>query len=266
MNKILYVIIAIILIISAWQLIPPENYTASGEKKFGSYDVENGDFQEFEETDFTEDKKEGIEGIRHYIDDALPDEYMEMVYSLEVMTDGDEGNDAYVYMDTHHSNEWVICIDYANAYDDNGAFSEDFDETVSHEAMHIITLNETQIDNDSKRDTYVVDEGKLKEDSYLNVFYNKFWKDSMDVHKEFMDLGEDLGTVAYFTEYPDTFITDYAATNPEEDIAESFAYFVSWDKPTGDKLYEQKILFFYDYPELVEIRKLMLITTNNNIQ
>ena len=84
------------------------------------------------------------------------------------------------------------------------------------------------------------------------------------------------------------FVTYYAGTHPAEDFAESFTVFVLWDEEaianhkkwctkegwnlislrTGigsywkwcDKIYrdnsiwEEKIRFFYDFPELVEMR------------
>jgi len=43
-------------------------------------------------------------------------------------------------------------------------------------------------------------------------------------------------------------------THPAEDIAESFTYFVFTPKPTGNSIKEQKIAFFYEYPELVKLR------------
>lgn len=50
------------------------------------------------------------------------------------------------------------------------------------------------------------------------------------------------------------FVSDYAATNIEEDIAESFRIFVCGEKPTTLSVADKKVLFFYDYPELVKIR------------
>ena len=49
-------------------------------------------------------------------------------------------------------------------------------------------------------------------------------------------------------------MTEYAATNPSEDFAESFMVFVLKEKPIKSTITDQKILFFYDFPELVEIR------------
>ncbi|MBI3151573.1 MAG: hypothetical protein HYZ21_05540, partial [Chloroflexi bacterium] len=54
--------------------------------------------------------------------------------------------------------------------------------------------------------------------------------------------------------YEDRFVTSYAATNPEEDIAEAFTFFVFGPTPAGDTIAEKKVLFFYQYPELIELR------------
>jgi hypothetical protein len=53
-------------------------------------------------------------------------------------------------------------------------------------------------------------------------------------------------------------VDDYATTHPTEDIAESFAYFVFSPEPTGDSIKDQKIAFFYEYPELVKLRQSIL--------
>jgi hypothetical protein len=58
----------------------------------------------------------------------------------------------------------------------------------------------------------------------------------------------------FYENHQDEFVDDYAATNASEDIAESFAYFVFAPKPAGDTIAEQKILFFYAYPELAQLR------------
>ena len=49
-------------------------------------------------------------------------------------------------------------------------------------------------------------------------------------------------------------MTEYAASNPDEDFAESFVAFVLKEKPTKSTTVDQKIRFFYDFPELVEMR------------
>jgi hypothetical protein len=58
----------------------------------------------------------------------------------------------------------------------------------------------------------------------------------------------------HFYKYGERFISDYAVTNPEEDIAETFTFFVLSPRPNGDTIAEEKILFFYRYTELQRLR------------
>ena len=44
-------------------------------------------------------------------------------------------------------------------------------------------------------------------------------------------------------------------------VAETFAYFVYSPKPTGNTIKDQKILFFYNYPEFVQARDQILNNT-----
>jgi hypothetical protein len=57
-----------------------------------------------------------------------------------------------------------------------------------------------------------------------------------------------------YTKYSDQFVTDYAATNPHEDIAESWTEFIMRPRPTGTSIADDKVQFFYEFPELVQLR------------
>ena len=57
------------------------------------------------------------------------------------------------------------------------------------------------------------------------MFVNNFWKEDF---KASQDQEED----DFYSGNENNFVTDYAATNPGEDIAESFAFFVLQSKPT----------------------------------
>ena len=192
-----------------------------------------------------------------------------------------------------------------------------------HENAHILSLSSSQADNDSIAyeelcdDDWECDDNKirrifaqkeaacapnfyddwagcLKEDSYLNLFFQKFWT---DIYREYIYGGEQvISAYAFHQKYYDQFVSNYAATNPAEDFAETFTTFVLWDdesidnytkwcnsewdwgdpsEPGGwnlinerglsywkwcEKIYrdnsiwEEKIRFFYDFPELVEMR------------
>jgi hypothetical protein len=139
--------------------------------------------------------------------------------------------------------------------------------TLIHEYAHVLTLGKTQMqyiptDLDSelmmnrfknKCKTNMVMEGCLYKDSYLNQFIEKFWKEDF---KKIQSAGEDEQLDFYSGREKD-FVTDYAATNPGEGIAETFTFFVLKSKPTGNTIADQKIKFFYNFPELVKLRQVI---------
>ena len=136
-------------------------------------------------------------------------------------------------------------------------------QTFVHEYGHLLTLNRTQVDPKVRAHdcgTYFVGIGCLKSGSYFAEFVLKFWdaddlRHAREVAREddiddILDLAEE-----YFEDNETDFITEYAATSPGEDIAESFMFFVLEDSPRHSRTEKnQKILFFYEYPELLLIR------------
>ena len=146
---------------------------------------------------------------------------------------------------------------------------------------------------------YQANSGCMKDDSYLNLFFQKFWADIYsDYHYWFEFADDDYGIESsrsnynFHQKYYDQFVTYYAASHPAEDFAESFWAFVLWDDELIDyyketcatsgfhgwhtileerltyekycekiyrdnSIWEEKIRFFYDFPELVEMRDFM---------
>ncbi len=126
-----------------------------------------------------------------------------------------------------------------------------FEQTIVHEFGHVLSFRASQMDENATG-TLQLDEGTLKPDAYLNVFYDKYWKKAYPKHS-ISATSDDEGTQLYLTA-PEAFVSEYAATGPLEDFAESFAWFVSHDKPRGKTLADQKVLQFYAWPELVGFR------------
>ncbi|MBH0098568.1 hypothetical protein I6E68_05355 [Salinibacterium sp. NSLL150] len=141
------------------------------------------------------------------------------------------------------------------ALDTTGGVDADvLDRTMIHEFAHLITLREDQIPQDESTvdacPVYSEIDGCPFDDSYLFAYYTEFWPDFSldDLETETEDDKEERYT-------PEEFVTDYAATIPSEDAAEVFAEWVlADDLPAGDSIVEQKLRFFEDYPELVELR------------
>ena len=190
-------------------------------------------------------------------------------------TDGDGEIAAGVDRDPDDVSKWSFFYDMTEAYPDGVLDKKDVIFTTIHEYGHIIFGDVSQIDVtpdlqyasdeifyqalDDCYPNYMSYDGCNKNNSYLNLFYQQFWEDIILEWDEIQYILDDDEFFeqedAFYEKYQDRFLTRYSATNPDEDIAESWSAFVLLEKPNGYSISEQKILFFYDYPKLVEIRE-----------
>jgi len=155
---------------------------------------------------------------------------------------------AYVYQE-NDPDYWVLATNLATSED-----TEQLIATLIHEYAHILTLDTTQFEpRASSCSTLDLDEGCAYEDSVLLAFTERFWAS----YENAPDPANADSDVAYdfYLEHEDDFVSDYAATNVVEDVAESFMTFVLEDEPSSDTVVAQKLLFFWDYPEFVAIRE-----------
>jgi hypothetical protein len=204
----------------------------------------------------------------------IPAENRNTIVEYSIFTDGVDNTLASVTQTQTDPEAWALQVDIADTSD-----YYNLTYTLVHEYGHLLTLGPDQVppslavfnnpeDNDiylqelSACPDYFPGEGCANPDSYINAFYNQFWA---DIHAEWQEINleedPDLlqqGLDDFYVKYQDQFVTDYAATNPEEDMAESWAFFVLSEEPAGDTIAEQKTLFFYNYPELVELRSAIL--------
>ncbi len=196
----------------------------------------------------------------------LPEKYMaQYVKELEIFTDGADGTLAGVKPTDESNESWSYGIDPADLPEGDWQNKEDFLHTLLHEFGHILTLNNTQVEPselDFQEDEarYLTNEGLAKIDSYVNQFVQQFWyQDDLlfewDKIQKTRNLDKKLDQLYdFYKNHKTKFYTDYAAESPEEDIAESWYYFVLLDKPEGRLIKNQKLLFFYKFPELVLLR------------
>ncbi len=124
----------------------------------------------------------------------------------------------------------AIDIAYNTNFDDP---NEGLHGTIVHEFGHLVTLNNEQINPDKNNcQTSKIDEGCMRDNSFLYNFYTNYWKD--------LPANQD-GSQRY-SENPDNYVSDYAATNIVEDYAETFRYYILGNIPTaGTLVKEQKI-------------------------
>lgn len=212
--------------------------------------------------------------IWEYFRAIIPIEQRSFLTEFIVITDGDRNLLAAVSQTENAPDKWVLLVDIA---DTSNAYELTY--TMIHEYGHLLTLGPDQVvpslaifkDPDDSSIyfqelaacfTYFPGEGCSNPGSYIDEFYNRFWLDIYDEWNKIefeRDEEEYIKNMeAFYMKYEDRFVTDYAVTRPVEDIAEAFTFFVLSPMPDGDTIAEQKILFFYAYPELVELRETIL--------
>lgn len=197
----------------------------------------------------------------------IPKKEREMVSGFTIFTDGDEEMLAQVEPDTKNVANWILGVDVVDAEE-----SYILKTTLLHEYAHLLTLQQSQMDMDEEvlfadaedpiHQTaaatcpyFQVDGmGCTKETSYLHQFYVQYWEDLIEEWDARDIATNEEEAEAFYEDYEDQFVTDYAVTSPDEDIAEVWTYFILAPRPAGDEIWEQKILFFYQYPEQVKLR------------
>jgi hypothetical protein len=240
-------------------------YTIEGNEIF------DPEYEEVSE-DFLDEQNDTAahQEIWSFFSAIIPADSRNFVSKYVVFTDGKDGTLAAVEQIFDDPYMWMIEIDIADTED-----IKELTFTLIHEFGHLLTLNSEQVEVDeyifynmedddayfeaeSNCGTYFTGEGCAKGSSYFYLFFDEFWT---EIYDEWLDIEMiedddayyDASDEFYFS-HEDYFVTDYAASNPGEDIAESWAFFVTQPKPTGNTIAEKKVLFFYQFPELVELR------------
>lgn len=228
------------------------------------------------ETSLQDEQNDSVlhEQVWSYFTALIPLDQRGILAEYSLITDGHGGTLAAVLQTGYDASLWGLEVDIA----DTGNYY-DLTFTLVHEFGHLLTLGPDQVppslavynnpDDDniyfeevSVCPQYFPGEGCANSDSYINAYFNQFWA---DIHGEWneINLEEDDDIYyerldAFYNKYQDQFVTDYAVTNPEEDIAESWSFFVLGPQPAADSVADEKVLFFYQYPELVDLREQIL--------
>jgi len=191
---------------------------------------------------------EQYQNIWNEIKFILPNSGLENFDELYFSTDGKNNELASVTANNEQGSRWIMSIDSKDVgtKDDKSLFYE----TIFHEYFHYMSLNNNQVTYtyDYNMKNYCEEGIASHNNSYINEFYNKFWKDIID------DRNADKDNFYFYERHKDSFVDEYASTDPAEDLAETFSYFILKDKPTGNSIKDEKIKFFYNYGELVKLR------------
>ncbi len=185
--------------------------------------------------------------------ELIPADLRDTVTGFELMDVEYDG--AHVYPTDEDPTAWVLGV--------SERLGRDLDVTLLHEWGHLVTLAASEVPPNPNADgckTYFTGEGCALPDSTFARFVAEFWPPEMVAEaEEIYDIADDEeyfdAVDDFLARYPDTFVTEYAATNPGEDLAETIAVFIVEDPPEGDTVADRKILFFWDDPWFLDARE-----------
>jgi hypothetical protein len=184
----------------------------------------------------------------------IPLSQREFVNEYVIFTDG--GLDLLAAVEkADQAGKWSLQVDIVDAKDRLALGA-----TLLHEFAHLITLNISQAESDDYIcTTDYINPGCGREGSYIDLFYQRFWSGIFEEWQTInaIDNPDDWNDQMdkFYLNHQTEFLTAYSATEPAEDIAEAWMFFILSPQPAGGTtVAEEKMLFFYDFPELVQLR------------
>lgn len=259
----------------------PTHHDQSHWRQIFYYDILTND--ELGEIVHTEDYDDYVSAIDYgethiqKAEDLLHDLWY--IFSSIIPQENREMLTRFTWYDTGQDFTFAVGIPDENSSERQFTFSHNLEfytqshkKVFLHEYAHMFTLDEGQIEIDDevlysdddedwkeaekKCSTLFTVWGCAKEDSYLYAFYKEFWE---DIHDEYEDINwyHQAYYKKFFTRHEDRFYTSYQGTRPEEDIADSFSIFVMQPSEVAfeaEEMKDEKLAFFYEYDELVNLR------------
>lgn len=206
-----------------------------------------------------------------YVFSALvPKEYRQDIKRIYWTDTGSMGAYAFGWVENRPKENYILISHHAEKY--GGLLKT----VMLHEYAHMLTWNIKQADiieelaEEHKEtvwaretdfcSTYLLRNTCLKEDSYLQQFYQQFW---VDIEDEWfaIDWNNETDYKDFFFNHEERFFNSYQGTSPPEDIADSFTFFVITNRAEIEKNQEmkyEKLEFFYQFDEFVELRTAIL--------
>ncbi len=188
----------------------------------------------------------------------------EIVLFVGIDQDESNGTDGALQVSALDDDKRYLALDVSGAVE----FKE-LTRTMIHEYSHLLQFRPSALTpgtEDEFCDVYDGGEACPKPGSYLRLWSEAFYPevtDGDDYPEEEADVEDRYSADEHVTD-------DYAATNPAEDMAETFAEWVLLNAPTGpkfvnedphydapvtgDRVVDEKLRFFDQFPELVALR------------
>lgn len=190
-------------------------------------DLEDGEIKD--KSSLNPDEDYLFSSILNEIKRIYPKAYVNKISKIEINTDGQDGNIVEVLIDNRNNENWKMAFDKRDVFKVNGNLVDNFEEILMEKFAYILFLDKSQRLNyyDEFNETYGIDGISLKEDSYLNLYYERFWKDK--------DGAE-------------------SSNLPMDELGQIFRDFILEERPIGKDDPSRKVLFLYDYQELIDLR------------
>lgn len=198
--------------------------------------------------------------------EIIPTEELWMLKEFMVYDGEADGTWGYVMLLNKELTEWQMGLDVDYAYNGN-TFGLDY--TIIHEFGHLYTLNGEQIDSFTSEEAclnyFTGFEGCSHTDSYLNQMVQSYWTPIWDQYPG--NHASQTSINQFYTENSSYFVTNYAATNPVEDMAEVFAFYNLGNKPVDTtKVANKKILQLYERSEVNALREQIRKGSGRNLK
>lgn len=207
----------------------PEPY--DGLDTIAVYEVDLETEELFTEDDVDQETIDYHAGLWYSYAWIIPEYARPEMNRFEVFQSGETLAHVYIH-DEYAAEQWTLGMN-----NEHQEYASESMVTYIHEFAHLLSLRETEVDYYSDScDGYDIDGDCYFDDAYIVDFYNQFYADGKAEYSE------------------DNYVSEYAETTIVEDFAETFAHFVLTEMPAGNTLAEEKILFFYQYNNLIELR------------
>jgi hypothetical protein len=178
----------------------------------------------------------------------IPADQRTMLVGFELMPEQYGG--AHVYPSERDPSRWIMGIGLG--------LGGDLDSTLIHEFGHLLTLQAKEVPPDSDErgcTTYFTGEGCALSGSTFAGFVDRFWpREMIEKVRQLEESGDWDAAGEFYEQHRDEFVTDYATTNPAEDLAETFTAFVTGERPTGSTIADQKVQYLWSDPDMVALR------------
>ena len=183
----------------------------------------------------------------------LPDQYDDHIDEFVIFTKGKEEVGAYVETQTPYTADWRYAVRKSEITEDPE--SKASTELMVHEFAYIFSLDQVFRERMVARNChpYFADTLCYGADSYLGQFIDTFWSNQMLDDLQSVQAGSRFDQADFYDRYESHFVSEYAATDPAEDFAESFTQYVYGKMAPRGSIADQKIEFFDQFRYIQEL-------------